>query len=140
MITCEKCEERESTVLVIEEPDWPYDPIAGWFKCEDCHAQEPDGWTYVLDAAQFDDAPAAAKLKKKPRIVVRQREGAKRADDELITRAYELHQGGMRLIDVAREVMKLHPYKNEQSACASLRVNFKRRGWEVNRRRQAVAA
>lgn len=134
MITCEKCEERESTVLVIEEPDWPYDPVAGWFKCGECHELDPDGWSYVVDAAQFDDVQAAlpGRQAQKPQ--------SKRADDDLIAHAYELHTGGMRLIDVAREVMRVHPYKNEQSACASLRVNFKQRGWEVVSRREAVAA
>jgi hypothetical protein len=135
-ITCEKCAERASTVLCIEEPDWPYDPVAGWFKCDECHDEDPDGWSYVLDAEQFDHPTLAADLGDAPAP----KPAGKRADDELIEWAYELHQGGMKLADVAREAMKRHPYKNEQSACASLRVNFKRRGWEVRGRQKAAAA
>jgi hypothetical protein len=136
MIACEKCEEATSSVLVIDVPDYPYDPFAGWFMCEECFAQDPDGWYEVLDAKQFDEAPAAKEPEPEPARAT----PGKRADDELVAWAYELHRGGMKLSDVAREAMKVHPYKNVQSACASLRVNFKRRGWEVRRRGQAVAS
>ncbi len=136
MICCEKCEQADSAVLVIDLPDYIHDKLAGWFMCQDCFDQDPEGWYEVVDAAQFDDAPA----RKKSEATPTQATNGKRADDELIEWAYELHQGGMKLADVAREAMKVHPYKNEQSACASLRVNFKRRGWEVRGRQKAAAA
>ena len=43
MIRCEKCEEATSTVLVIDEPDYPHDPVAGWFMCESCFEADPEG-------------------------------------------------------------------------------------------------
>lgn len=138
-ITCEKCKGRPSTVLCIEEPEWPYDPVAGWFKCEECHAEDPDGWSYVLDAEQFGDTAAAAPRWDVERVVM-ERSDSKNADD-WIAHAYELHRGGMSLKDVAAEVMKVRPYKTLDSARESLRVNFRNRGWEVtNTRRSPVVA
>jgi len=137
---CEKCD-GEATTLVVDQPDYIHDKIAGWFMCDQCFALDPSGWYEVLDATKIDTVdvlPAKAMPQKpaKPAPVVHK----KRADDDLIAHAYQLHSGGMKLADVAREVMKVHPYKNVQSACASLRVNFKKRGWEVHGRRRAVAA
>lgn len=150
---CEKCEKAEATTLVVDQPDYVHDRLAGWLMCEECFEADSLGWYEVLDATQIDTvdvlpakavpkrpAPRAevvrAKAPEKPKAIVH----GKRANDDLITRAYELHSGGMKLADVAREVMKVHPYKNVQSACASLRVNFKKRGWEVRGRQGAVAA
>ncbi len=131
MIACEKCEAPTSSVLVVDVPDYIHDPVAGWFMCEECFAKDPEGWYEVLEAAQFDDAPAT----KKPKPA--RATPGKRADEELVTWAYELHQGGMNLSDVAREAMKVRPYKSHASAKESLRLCFKKRGWPLNK---AVAA
>ena len=144
---CEKCD-NEATTLVVDQPDYIHDQLAGWFMCDGCFALEPEGWYEVLDATVIDTVdvlPAKAvktrpapraKDPAKPKAIVHR----KRADDQLIAHAYELPSGGMKLADVAREVMKVHPYKNVQSACASLRTNFKARGWEVTSSRRAPVA
>jgi hypothetical protein len=133
MISCEKCEAPTSIVLVVDVPDYIHDPVAGWFMCEECFAKDPDGWYEVLEAKQFDDVPAASKPEPEPA----QATPGKRADDELVAWAYELHRGGMKLSDVAREAMKVRPYKSHASAKESLRLCWKKRGWPMNK---AVAA
>ena len=139
MIRCEKCKERESTVLVIEEPDWPFDPVAGWFKCDECHALDPDGWTYVLDAKEFGDTSKpvpSAPPGGKPRAG-----GHPAIDEDWIVEAHLRHCNGASLTEIAHEAMQVRSYKNIDSAREAMRRNFMSRGMTVySARRQRVAA
>ena len=136
MIACEKCKERESTVLVIEEPEWPHDPAAGWFKCDECHELDPDGWTYVLDAAEFGDTS-----KPLPAEPPGGRKGPKLGQpsalsDELIERAYrELYVGGgMSGKEVAQQIIGETAYTSLSACEVGLRRYWKLRGYQMRPR------
>lgn len=132
MISCEKCHERESTVLVIEEPEWPFDPVAGWFKCEECHELDPDGWTYVLDAKEFGDT--SKPLPKDPPGGRPERGGRPKPqiDDAVVQRALTLYEQQGSVKKVAEQMLDDLPWSTLGSATESLR--------RLIRDRQAVAA
>jgi hypothetical protein len=131
VITCEKCHERESTVLVIEEPEWPFDPVAGWFKCDECHELDPDGWTYVLDAKEFGDT--SKPLPKDP-PGGRPRIGRPKPqiDEAVIDRAIGLYGETGSVKKVAEEMIDELPWGTVASATESLR--------RIIRERAAAAA
>jgi len=151
---CEKCEKAEATTLVVDQPDYIHDRLAGWFMCEECFEADPVGWYEVLDATEIDTvdvlpakavpkrpAPRAKVVRAKAPAKPKAKRQAPPRDDTWLERAYELHQGGMPLKDVAAEVMDERGYKSLDSARESLRVNFRARGWEIhNTRRSPVAA
>jgi hypothetical protein len=130
-ITCEKCSERASTVLCIEEPDWPYDPVAGWFKCDECHAEDPEGWSYVLDAEQFGDI--SKPLPKDP-PGGRPRTGRPKPqiDEAVINRAIGLYGKTGSVKKVAEQMIDELPWGTVGSATESLR--------RIIRERAAVAS
>lgn len=136
-ICCEKCEKEQSTVLVIDEPDYPTDPVAGWFMCERCFEVDPDGWYEVLDAEQFGPVSEKPKL----RVVSGKRGGRRSLDEDWLEAAYERHCNGASLTEIAREAMEVRTYKNLDSAREAMRRNFMTRGLKVySARRSPVAA
>lgn len=149
---CEKCE-NEATTLAVDVPDYVMDITSGWFMCDGCFALEPEGWYEVLDATEIDTvdvlpakavpkrpAPRAKVVRAKAPAKPKARRKAPATDDTWLKRAYELHQGGMPLKDVAAEVMDERGYKNLSSATESLRINFRKRGWEVHSTKPTLVA
>ena len=137
MIRCEKCEKATSTVLVIDEPDYPHDPVAGWFMCESCFEADPVGWYEVVDAKQFGPVSEKPKL----HVVPTKRGGHPALDEDWLEAAYERHCNGASLTDIANEAMKVRTYKNLDSAREAMRRNFMTRGLKVySARRSPVAA
>jgi hypothetical protein len=136
-ITCEKCEKEQSAVLVIDEPDFPHDPVAGWFMCQGCFEADPEGWYEVLEVEQFGpvrDKPAL-------RAVPSSRGGHPALDEDWLQAAHERHCNGASLTDIARDAMQVRSYKNIDSAREAMRRNFMTRGLKVySPRRSPVAA
>ena len=132
MIQCEKCHERESTVLVIEEAEWPFDPVAGWFKCDQCHELDPEGWSYVLDAKQFEDT--SKPLPTHPPGGRRDRGGRPKPqiDQTVIDDAIRLYAETGSVKKVAEQMLDQLPWGTVGSATESLR--------RIIRERDAVAA
>lgn len=150
---CEKCERADATTLVVDQPDYVHDRLAGWFMCEECFALDPSGWYEVLDATQIDTvdvlpakavpkrpAPRAKVVRAKAPAKPKAKRQAPPRDDAWLERAYQLHQDGMPLKDVAAEVMDERGYKSIHSATESLRINFRKRGWDVHSTKRTLVA